>query len=476
MTAEIVYISALDAIRKFRARALSPVELMQAIVERAEQVEPVVNALCLTEFESALDQARTAETRYRDGTARPLEGIPLAIKDAAGIAGKVTTNGSLLLKNYIAAATDPVPQRLLDAGAIMHARTTTPEFSMEFFTWSRQWGVTRNPWNPAITPGGSSGGSGASLASGTSILATGSDIGGSIRVPAALNGIVGFKPPYGRVPQTSPWNLDTYCHEGPMARTVRDCILMQNIIAGPHPADMTTLRPKLVLPTVYDGLRGLRIGYTSDLGFFDVHAEGCANLRAAAEKLSQLGAVIEPVELNWDERCRQTADTHYRHLSGAILLRDFGRPDQRDQLTSYIRKFLDISQSVTAEDIIAAREYANEMYLELSRVFEVCDALICPTMATTDIPADYKRTRKEGGTSDESFSMSKGLDLFLTYPFNILSRCPVLNVPTGRADNGVPTGMQIVARPYDDETTFRIGIAWEDATGLFWDSGDYPQL
>ncbi len=194
MTAEIVYISALDAIRKFRDRTLSPVELMQAIVERAEQVEPVVNALCLTEFESALDQARTAESRYRDGTARPLEGIPLVIKDAAGIAGKVTTNGSLLLKNYIAAATDPVPQRLLDAGAIMHARTTTPEFSMEFFTWSRQWGVTRNPWNPAITPGGSSGGSGASLASGTSILATGSDIGGSIRVPAALNGIVGFKP------------------------------------------------------------------------------------------------------------------------------------------------------------------------------------------------------------------------------------------------------------------------------------------
>src|SRR5690606_34323438 len=141
--------------------------------------------------------------------------------------------------------TSPVNERILRAGGIVHARTATPEFSCAGICWSRLWGVTRNPWNHAYSPGGSSGGSGAVLAAGSAPLATGSDIGGSIRIPASLTGTVGFKPPYGRVPEEAPFNLDFYCHNGPMARTVADTILLQNVIAGPHNRDIATLRPRL---------------------------------------------------------------------------------------------------------------------------------------------------------------------------------------------------------------------------------------
>lgn len=195
MENSLCYLTAEQALRCFRNRELSPVELMTAVINRTETVEPAINAFSFTYFEEALAAAQTAEKRYRDGTARPLEGIPLAVKDESYIEGQITTNGSLLLKDNVANSTSIIIQRLLDAGAIVHARTTTPEFSVAVFTWSKLWGVTRNPWNLAITPGGSSGGSAASLAAGTTTLATGSDIGGSIRVPASLCGLVGYKAP-----------------------------------------------------------------------------------------------------------------------------------------------------------------------------------------------------------------------------------------------------------------------------------------
>ena len=238
MSTDLAYLSATEALARFRDRSLSPVELTEALVARAAEVEPTVNALCITYFDQALEQAREAEKRYvgTGDAPRPLEGICVGIKEEMPIAGQPCSMGSLRYKDNVADYTDPVGQRLIDAGAIVHARTTAPEFSCAAFTHSRLWGVTRNPWNPEFGVGGSSGGTGAALASGTSTLASGSDIGGSIRIPASLNGVVGFKPPYGRVPQTPPFNLDHYCHSGPLARTVADTALFENMIAGPHPA------------------------------------------------------------------------------------------------------------------------------------------------------------------------------------------------------------------------------------------------
>src|SRR4029079_7976029 len=216
-----------------------------------------VNALCHERYEAAREEARAAEARWAgrgDGEPRALEGIPLAIKEEEEVAGQPWTQGSLIYKDLVAEQSSVFAQRMLDAGAIVHARTTAPEFSCALFTHSRLHGVTRNPWNPEFGVGGSSGGAGAALAAGTATLASGSDIGGSIRAPASFNGVVGFKPPYGRVAQAGPLNLDTSCHRVPLARTVADTVLYENVLAGPDPSDIVSLRPKLVLPETFDGV------------------------------------------------------------------------------------------------------------------------------------------------------------------------------------------------------------------------------
>lgn len=197
--------SATEVLAAFHARRLSPVEYMDAVIMRYEAAQPVVNAFGDTYFDEAREQARAAEERYSGGgdPPRALEGLPVAVKDEADVAGKRTTNGSLIL-DHVPEQSEPMVERLVGAGAIIHARSLTPEFSIAFWTASRLWGVTRNPWNTAFDVGGSSGGSAAALAAGMTPLATGSDIGGSIRVPASCCGVVGHKPSYGRVPSFPP--------------------------------------------------------------------------------------------------------------------------------------------------------------------------------------------------------------------------------------------------------------------------------
>lgn len=461
---ELCYLTATEALRRFRERSLSPLELLDAVIARAEQTEPVVNALCMKYFDAARAAAQGAERAWGNGTARALEGIPVAIKDEAMIAGHITTNGSLLLKDAVARDTDVSVQRLLDAGAIVHARTTTPEFSMAFVTDSRLWGTTRNPWNPAVTPGGSSGGAAASLAAGSTTLASASDIAGSIRVPAAMTGSVGFKPPFGRVPQSPPYNFDSYSQEGPLARSVEDCRLMQNVLAGPHARDPLAVAPKLDLPAAVADLRGLRVGFSPDLGFQALDDDVRRETLAALELFRSAGAVVEEVELKWSGRlCMKTAMIHYASLMTAQMKRDYGAPEQRPQLTDYISHFLDIGGEVSAADLLGEIDQTNRMYADLARVHETCDVLVVPTVATTRIAADfnYCRDRIEiGGRRVDPI-----LGWVLTYPFNTLGRCPVLNLPVGVADNGVPVGVQIIGRPYADCDVFAAGAAMERATG-----------
>src|SRR3954453_1180785 len=293
-------LSGTEALTRFRARELSPVELLDAVIARAAEVEPTVNALCHTFYDEARGQAREAEARYlgHGEPPRALEGIPVAIKEEEAIEGQPWTQGSLLYRDLVAETTSAFARRHFEAGAIVHARTTAPEFSCAGFTQSRLWGVTRNPWNPRFAVGGSSGGSGAALAAGTTTLASGSDIGGSIRIPASFNGVVGFKPPYGRVPCDPPFNLDTYCHCGPLARTVADCALYENVLAGPDPSDITTLRPKYELPADFGSVEGMRIALSVDLGDWPVDPEVAANTRAVGEALRSAGATVEEVDLH----------------------------------------------------------------------------------------------------------------------------------------------------------------------------------
>ena len=455
---DLHYLSATEALRLFRARELSPVELMRAVIERAEKVEPVINAFAERLFAEALDQAREAEGRYlgKGGREpRPLEGIPVATKEKHAIAGRSFTEGSLVNAGNVATENAPVIDRILAAGGIIHARTTTPEFSCTFFTHTRMWGVTRNPWNTAYTPGGSSGGSAASLAAGTTLLASGSDIAGSTRVPAAFTGTVGFKAPYGRIPGAPPLAADFYRGDGPLARTVDDCVAFANVLIGPDPRDHTSLRPRLTLPATYEPITGMRLALCVRLGDYPVGEDVAANTRAAARILADAGATVEEIELPWThEQIRRTSAVHFTQIFGAIIS-EIAR-DHRAELMPYTVALAD--QMAWAKEHLSFLDGLRteaRMQRELAEAMQPFDALICPTTTRPGLPAAYDQLGPEEGEV-----LGPPETATMTVPFNISNRCPVLAVPSGYAES-LPTGIQIVGHTYDDATVFRVGKALE---------------
>ncbi len=463
MIDELCYLPAAEALRLFRRRELSPVELMSAVILRAESIEPRINAFAHCYFERAMEQARAAEARYMGAgdPPRALEGIPTVIKEEEPIKGEPWTQGSLIHVDRIADHTSAFARRILDSGAIMHARSTTPEFCCAGFTHSRLWGITRNPWNTDFTPGGSSGGSGASLAAGTTLLASGSDIGGSIRIPASFNGVVGFKPPFGRVPQTPPFNLDVYSHCGPMARTVQDCLLFENVLAGPDPCDHVSLRPKLELPETLPGVEGLRIVVSPDLGDWLLDPEIRDHTRGLALALRDQGAVVEEREVRVPRAgVLRAMDIHFK-LGFARWLGEQCRRHP-DLVTDYAQDFADRGFAGAGEGSLFDQfELEAALYLPIGECLGQADALICATTGTCGLAAGDGYVGH--GPVVDGRPLRNYLESMLTPVFNLFSRCPVLNVPSGVARNGVPTGIQIVGRTYDDVIPFRIGAACERA-------------
>lgn len=460
-TDDLAFTPAVEILALFRARQLSPVEYMEAVVARAEAAEPSVGALADTYFPQAVRAARQAEERYMGRGRRPraLEGLPVAIKDEMDVAGQRNTQGSLIHRDAPPAETTaPLAHHVLDGGAIVHARTRTPEFSCVPFTHSRLWGVTRNPWNPDYDVGGSSGGSAAAIAAGMTPLASGSDIGGSIRVPASCCGVVGYKPPYGRVAQSPPFNLDHYCHDGPMARTVDDCALMQNAIVGPHPIDGAVLREPLRIPSTVRDIRGWRVALSPDLGDYAVHPDMVRNLYACADALRAAGAVVEEVRLPWRQATiEEAARIHFATIFGPAIQRAVA--ERRDEMTDYAVRFAEETiADASVGTYLHGLSLEAEIYRGLSAVLEDFRALICPTLALPALEAGASYVDRWPRLDGEEITFYRHL---LTIPFNICSRCPVLSVPSGFAATGVPTGIQIVGRAFDDVSVFRVGHALE---------------
>ena len=459
---DLAYLSAADTLAAFRSKELSPVEYLEALIERVEACEPHLNAVADRRYDEARAEARASADRYAgDGsTARPLEGVAVAIKEEQPMRGRTWTFGSLAFADGVADFDHPIVERIQAAGGIVHVRTKTPELSCAVYCHSQAWGITRNPWNTAYSPGGSSGGSGVALAAGYAPLATGSDIGGSIRIPASLCGVVGLKPAFGRVPSSPPFNLDQYCHDGPLARVVADCALLEDVIAGRHRVDQVSIAdPPTVSGTAPDA-RGLRVAVCLQLGDFPLDAAVRANTLAAAASLTEAGAEVDEIELPWSmQRIVDVANAHY---SGFLV------PSMRRTLEGlehhccdYTLDFMRIA-GAPAMSFEEGFEAEGQMWEPLGELFERVDVLLCPTMAN------------EGHLAGEPYL--DGIDIDgvhleapyigeMTVPFNIFSRPPVISVPSGRATNGVPTGVQVVARPYDDVTAFRAAGALEQAMG-----------
>ncbi len=461
---DLPFLSAVEALAKFRSKELSPVELLDALIERIESTEGQINAVCDRRYDEARAEAAGSASRYagKGDSARALEGLPVAAKEEHPMTGRSYSMGSLIYKDLIADQTHPIIQRVQAAGGIVHIRTTTPEFCCAGFTESRIWGVTRNPWNLEFTPGGSSGGSAAALAAGYAPLATGSDIGGSIRMPASFCGVVGFKPPFGRVPAMPAFNLDQYCHDGPMARTVADCALLANVISGRHPHDIVSLPDPPQVPVASGSIAGMRIALCLQLGDFPLEPEVERNTRAATAHLEAAGAIVVEVELPWTmHQIYAAAQAHFGAIFGSMVEAELA--EHADLLTTYARAFAATPSS--ALSFVDGMELEGNLYRPLGELLTEYDAMICPTMGTRGFPTgeDYVDTKCiVNGIEVENYILAA-----LTLPFNIASRCPVLAVPSGIADNGVPTGVQIVGRTYDDITTFRIAHVLEAASGGF---------
>ena len=457
---ELCYLSATDVLKRFRACTLSPVEYLTELIKRAEETEPVINAFAFTWFDQAMDQAKEAEAKYarKDPNIRELEGLPVAVKDQPDIKGQPMTMGSLYLKDNVSTETDFSIQRLLDAGVIVHARTTTGEFCCSGVSDSKIHGTTHTPWKIGYTCGGSSGGSGASLAVGSSPLATGSDIGGSIRIPAACCGVVGYKPPYGRNPGGSAVHFDTYAVMGPMTRTVSDAAMMQNILCGPHPLDNASIRPKYVLPDTYENIQGLRIAWSMDLSFFEVDEHVRTNTLKTLDALKDLGAELVEVDFGWSAEADRALQNYLDHLfNGYIKAIVDTNPDLA---TSWATYCANAAGKTSATDFSGAYETQARMSRQVGAIMDDCYAFICPTNNCHEIPADQDpndRVVINGKTVDPLYGWC------MAHPFNMLGRLPVLSVPSGVGGNGLPTGIQIVARHLDDERVFRVAMALEKA-------------
>lgn len=466
---DLCYMPATEALKRFKSRKLSPVELMKAVIARAQAVEPKINAFTFKYYDEALKKAKQAEARYAKGNPKgPLDGLPVAIKDESYIKGYPTSNASFILKDFVPETTSPTNARLLDAGIIFHARTATPEFSCAGLTYSKMWGVTRNPWNREYTPGGSSGGSGASLAAGSTTLATGSDIGGSIRIPASQCGLVGFKPPYGRNPDDPPFSFDFYNHTGPMARTVADCALLQNVMSGPHPRDIATVKPKLTLPAKFKDIKGWRIGYSIDLGMFEVDKQVEANTREALSVFKSLGAKVEEVDLKWDQSCFDAGLKYLEHLFGALMAQQ--AKQHRKIMNGYALWFADQCEKSSTLDFLDSLATAGRMYSTLGPALEKYDVIICPTVAMPDVLADLDY-EKSPAVRVNGKKVHPALGWAMTTCFNTMSRCPVLSVPSGHVKSGMPTGIQIVGPTFEDEKVFQAASAYETAVGGWFRDG-----
>ena len=455
---ELCYMSAEELVPLFRSGKLSPVDVLKAQIARFEAVGGLTNSVTYTHFDAAMKQAKESERRYASGTARALEGITVGVKDEHHDKGWTITRGSLLLKDNVTDHVDPIVSKLKAAGAVLPIQTTVPEFYMSGVTWSKLWGVSRNPWNLKYAVGGSSGGSGGALAAGLCTLATGSDMGGSIRLPCAYNGLFGFKPPHGRVVSEEPFAY--FSTTGPMSRTFDDMVSLMNVMSGQTPFQPATL-PRMVMPHNYPTVKGMRLAHVGSMGLAYLDSDTRRSMSEAVDRLRSLGAEVEDVELslNWEEIVAKFIGGVMAGAMGAGLALNI---DRVDDMTSYCGYFVRKAASgkYGSKQRAEFQGLVGSLYATISEtVFKRgYDAIVMPTLATPHVPADYDQTVE--GFMLEGNEMHKSFILSLTVPWNVLNWCPVVNVPTGISSQHMPMGMQIVGKPYHDKNVFRIAHAY----------------
>jgi aspartyl-tRNA(Asn)/glutamyl-tRNA(Gln) amidotransferase subunit A len=466
MADDIAFVPATRLLALYRRRELSPVEVIENTLRRLEMYEGAINAFVLYDPETALAMARASEARWQKGEPQGLlDGVPVALKDTVLTRGWPRLLGSRTIAPDRSWDEDsPVTARLRSEGAVFFGKTTTPEFGWKPVTDSPLTGVTRNPWDIERTPGGSSGGSAAAVLAGVCPLAVGTDAGGSIRIPAAFCGIVGFKPTFGRVAVYPPSAFGDVAHVGPMARTVGDAAIMLDATKGPDSRDWHSLPDDDIVyrDRVREGsLNGKRVALSPTLGF----AEPTPAVRAAVERaalvFAEFGATVEPAD-PFEESPLPIFETLAlgafwgllrAQTPGAVALMDPG-------LVALCRRGADVTQ----EQYVGAIAQRAALGQGLRQFFDRFDLLLSPTMP---IPAAYADPRDDDLPNPNNFPSW----MPYTSPFN-LTKNPSCSIPCGFAD-GLPVGLMVTGQLYDDLGVLQACRAYEEAAGPVWPS---PEL
>jgi aspartyl-tRNA(Asn)/glutamyl-tRNA(Gln) amidotransferase subunit A len=442
-------------VEDFRARRRSPVEELDATLERIAREDPAVNAFRLVDAERAREVAARSEERWvRGEPAGLLDGVPVAIKDVLLTRGWPTLRGSRAIDPDRPWDVDaPSVAALAAHGAVAVGKTTTPEFGWKGVTDSALDGITRNPWDPTRTAGGSSGGSSAALAAGMVTLALGTDGGGSIRIPCGFCGLPGIKPTYGRVPAWPASPFGVLAHVGPMARSVRDVALLLDVLSEPDRRDWTALEPPTVPFRDPAGeVTGLRIAFSPALGYASVDPEVAALVARAAERLESLGAHVEEVDPGFPDP-RATFETLW-FAGAAKVVADLGDPPPADLDPGLVRVAARGS-AITALDYLRALQARDALGLRMSEFHASWDLLVTPTLP---IPAFEAGADVPAGAEDPDWT---GWTPF-TFPFN-LTQQPAGTVPCGFTSAGLPVGLQVVGPRYGDALVLRAMAAYEAA-------------
>ncbi|MCY3877823.1 MAG: amidase [Rhodobacteraceae bacterium] len=452
---ELCALSACEQTRLVRTGQVSPLELVEAALNRIEFVQPICNPFAFVFADEARRQAREAE-KLIGPDAPPLLGLPVAFKDFTPTAGQRTTRGSFAFENWVPDRDPAIVRRFKEAGAIIIGKTTTPEFAYSSFTRSPLWGKTSNPWDPSRCAGGSSGGSGVAVTTGCVALAEGTDMGGSVRIPAALCGCVGLKPSLGRIPMDIlPTVFDDMSHFGPLARSIDDTALFLSVAEGPDEYDISSQRQPLPLPDQFlTDLSGFRIAVSEDLDFFEVHPDVRSNLARTVQTLNDAGATAETVTLGWSADL-VTAWNQWWCVYLAAAFADCLN-QYRQRMDPEVVTLIEAGSAMDAVSFARIDQLRTQQWHQLAKLFERFDALICPSMAQ---PAPDNDASDNDFLKIEADGRLHGLDM--TGVFNMVSQCPSLSLPSGTTKSGLPTSVQIVARRFDDPTALRIGAAIE---------------
>ena len=453
--ADLAYLSIRELGRSIERRELSPVEVTRATLERIARVDRALNAFITVTADAALDAAARAERAILDGAyLGPLHGVPIGLKDLYQTRGVRTTAGTPILADWVPDEDAAAVERLAAAGAVVVGKHNLHEFAFGVTNDNPHYGPTRNPWDRARVPGGSSGGSAAAVAAGLGYAALGSDTGGSIRLPAALCGVVGLKPTYGRVSRHGvlplAWSLD---HAGPLARTVDDVAIVLGAIAGHDPRDPASAdRAVPDFAAALDGrVVGVRIGVLREYLGGDVEPPVVAAVRGALETLAGLGAHLEDVSI--------PAADHALGASTAVMFAEAAAVHERrlaehhERYGADVRDRLDLGARLTAVDYLKgqrARRVMQEAFAdELGRV----DLIATPTVPIV------APTFEEAGSD-----AARGALVRHTRLFNLLG-LPACSVPCGTSPEGLPVGLQLVGRPFDEATVLRVAHAYEQQAG-----------